>query len=127
MSAFFSFFNNLSNSLLSYLKDEKLLTNPQFDRVSIIRPAVIERCSVAKDEYFFKKAEEKYKIPPKDYLTEKKIESAKKLLRESTANIMEISHSVGYSDQLYFSRLFKNKTGFSPTEYRKQFDSIFLH
>ncbi len=69
-------------------------------------------------EHLTRQFAEKYKISPKEYLIEKRIESAKRLLRESAATVMEISNSVGYSDQLYFSRLFKKKTGVSPTEYR---------
>ena len=78
-------------------------------------------------EYLTRQFSDRYQISPKEYLIEKRIESAKKLLRECTANIMEISNSVGYSDPLYFSRLFKNKTGLSPTEYRRTHVETILH
>lgn len=124
---FFSLlFGNVSQkSNVDITESAKRIIDYNFDKNITVND--IAKMLYVSPEYLTRQFSEKYKIPPKDYLTEKKIESAKKLLRESTANIMEISHSVGYSDQLYFSRLFKNKTGFSPTEYRKQFDSIFLH
>ena len=71
-------------------------------------------------EYLTRQFSEKYNISPKEYLIEKRIAFAKKLLTESTACIREISNSVGYEDQLYFSRIFKKKTGLSPLEFRKQ-------
>ena len=72
-------------------------------------------------EHLTRQFVDKYKISPKEYLIEKRIELAKKLLRESNASVMEISNSVGYNDQLYFSRIFKKKTGLSPFKYRSKF------
>ena len=62
---------------------------------------------------------QKYGIAPKEYLIDRKIEYAKKLLRESDASIKEIAISVGYDDQLYFSRIFKKKEGLPPLKYRR--------
>ncbi len=52
-----------------------------------------------------------------DHLTQIRIEKAKKLLKEHTYSIKEISSLVGYQDPNYFSRLFKRQTGVSPTEF----------
>lgn len=57
------------------------------------------------------------------YLINYRIEQAKKLLRETGAYVYEISEKVGFHDFRHFSRTFKELTGFSPTEYRKQFRS----
>jgi AraC-like DNA-binding protein len=45
---------------------------------------------------------------------------AEYLLMTSNISIGELSHKLGYSDQLYFSRRFKDTFGISPREYRKQ-------
>jgi YesN/AraC family two-component response regulator len=50
----------------------------------------------------------------------KKIDLAKTLLTETSASIFDVAQSVGYPDQLYFSRIFKKKEGLSPYKYRKQ-------
>lgn len=71
-------------------------------------------------EHLTRQFTDRYRLSPKEYLIEKRIAFAKKLLTESTACIREISNSVGYEDQLYFSRIFKKKTGLSPLEFRKQ-------
>lgn len=52
------------------------------------------------------------------YLTECRIEKAKKLLEEPTVNVKEIGEAVGYSDSNYFAKVFRRVTGVSPTEYR---------
>lgn len=56
---------------------------------------------------------------PIEYLTAYRILKAQELLLLTDKQILEISNSVGYVDNLYFSRVFKKKTGMSPTEYRK--------
>lgn len=56
---------------------------------------------------------------PIEYLTTYRIHKAQELLLLTDKQIIEIANSVGYVDNLYFSRVFKKKTGMSPTEYRK--------
>ena len=52
------------------------------------------------------------------YLTEYRVNEAKKLLEQPTVNVKEIGKAVGYSDSNYFAKVFKRITGKSPTEYR---------
>ncbi len=52
------------------------------------------------------------------YLTEYRMEQARKLLLEPSVNIKEVGKAVGYSDANYFAKVFKRTTGHSPTEYR---------
>lgn len=52
------------------------------------------------------------------YLTEYRIETAKKMLKTPTVNIKEIGKAVGYADSNYFAKVFKRVTGESPSEYR---------
>ena len=51
-------------------------------------------------------------------MTDRRLEKSSQLLRETEKSIKEITSDVGYNDQNYFSKLFKNKYGLSPTEYR---------
>ncbi len=59
-----------------------------------------------------------YFIAHEHYITELKINRAKKLLRETHLSISEIAEKVGFSDTGYFNKLFKAKTGASPSKYR---------
>lgn len=53
------------------------------------------------------------------YLLRLRIEESKKLLVEHTElTVKQISTLVGYDDQHYFSRFFKELTGKSPSDYR---------
>ena len=45
---------------------------------------------------------------------------AERALVSTSASILEISESLGFCDQFYFSRRFKEKYGVSPREYRKR-------
>lgn len=52
------------------------------------------------------------------FLTEYRVEQAKKLLTDISINIKDVSISVGYQDSNYFTRVFKRIEGVTPTEYR---------
>ncbi len=53
------------------------------------------------------------------YLNRLRIEKAKMLMRVRPVRIGEISEACGFSDALYFSKVFKKFTGKSPTKYIK--------
>ena len=46
---------------------------------------------------------------------------AKKLLECHDCLIGEVAEALGFTDQFYFSKVFKNAVGCTPREYRKQF------
>ncbi len=53
-----------------------------------------------------------------EYLTQKRMERAKELLRDSSLRTGEIALAVGYKDAHYFSTLFHKTQGCTPREYR---------
>jgi two-component system response regulator YesN len=55
-----------------------------------------------------------------DYLKEYRIKKAIELMETTNRKISEIAQSVGISNRKYFSKLFKEKLGVSPAEYKKQ-------
>ena len=55
-----------------------------------------------------------------EYVTQKRMEKAKKLLRQSDKHTSEIALSVGYKDPHYFSFVFKKTQGCTPREYRNR-------
>lgn len=56
--------------------------------------------------------------PPNQYLIEVRMRKAAELLKNTDWTVAEIALQVGYENQLYFSRLFKSKTGQSPSGFR---------
>lgn len=55
-----------------------------------------------------------------DYLVTVKVERAKLLLMDGSVKVYEISSRLGYNDTEYFSRVFKQLTGVTPSEFRQQ-------
>ncbi len=59
---------------------------------------------------------------PSSYVIKLRISKAKQLLRSvHELTVREIGELVGYTDQNYFSRIFKQQTGLSPMHYREQY------
>ncbi|MDO4276844.1 MAG: response regulator [Eubacteriales bacterium] len=57
-------------------------------------------------------------IPPLQYITNLKMQKAKELLRmEQPMDIQDVAAAIGYEDARYFSRVFKNETGMTPTAF----------
>ena len=53
-----------------------------------------------------------------EYLTNVRIENAKRLLRETEMKGYDIAYECGFSDPHYFSYIFKKNTGLSPRDYK---------
>lgn len=60
----------------------------------------------------------------KKYLFLQRTKSAESLLLNSDMTVTEIAHSVGFNDSNYFSTVFKNKYGITPSEYRRKTRAI---
>lgn len=54
-----------------------------------------------------------------EYFTDLKIRKAKEQIRTSSQSFTEISESLGFSSVNYFSKVFKQKTGMTPTEFSR--------
>lgn len=50
----------------------------------------------------------------------RKLIEARNLLLNSDMSVSEIGYELGYSEKSYFSRVFRKKTGLSPTEFRSE-------
>lgn len=64
----------------------------------------------------FKKA---YGITIFDYLFEKRMQEAKRLLEDPYMKVYEIAEKLGYSNKAYFSSTFQKYWGMTPSEFRK--------
>ena len=61
-----------------------------------------------------------FNTTPGRWLTEKKLEKARKLLLQTDRSISDIAFDSGFENTAHFSRLFKQKTGASPLDYRRR-------
>lgn len=60
-----------------------------------------------------------YHKSPEEYILEYRIEQACHLLKNSDLSVGAVGYSVGFNDNLYFSKAFKKIKGISPTSYIK--------
>ncbi|MDD3204980.1 MAG: response regulator [Lachnospiraceae bacterium] len=84
------------------------------------------KISMFSDKYFFSKEylsklfKKKYGFGIYEYALSLRMERAKELLAQPEIQIQDISDRLGYSNNNYFSKAFKNYYNLSPTEYREQ-------
>lgn len=50
-----------------------------------------------------------------------RMDDAKEMLKNNSISVREISETLGFADQHYFSRIFKETTGMTPKEYRAEY------
>jgi AraC-like DNA-binding protein len=63
---------------------------------------------------------ELFKTTPGKWLTQKRLHYAHLLLRTSKKHVNEIAYESGFENSTHFSRLFKEKFGTAPLQFRKE-------
>ena len=71
-------------------------------------------------KYFSAIFKESVGVTPQQYLLQYRMNKACELLRKGQYNVGEVAQSVGYTDALLFSRMFKKIIGTAPKHYRQQ-------
>lgn len=79
--------------------------------LDIVNAVKIER------SYLFRLFKERTGMSLSTYVTTYRIRRACELLKSSDLSIKSVAYSVGYKDQLYFSKIFKKATAHTPSEY----------
>ena len=76
-------------------------------------------------DYFRRCYKEDFNMTPHEYLTNMRIDLAKKTLRDDVVlSIERIAYLCGFNDSYYFSKVFKKHTGLTPRDYRKKYTGI---
>lgn len=70
--------------------------------------------------YFSRRFKQLFKYTFVHYLTRLRIEEAKRLLMDAETEVKQIAVQTGFQDAAYFSRVFRQLTGNTPSEYRKE-------
>ena len=65
----------------------------------------------------------KYKMTPKQYITEIKLMKAEVLLRQGNISVKQVSFQSGFNSVAYFCHCFKKKYGKPPKSYSSAFSS----
>ena len=95
------------NKYLTENLDKSISISDMADALSVSESTLKSICKLGAD------------MSPTSYFIYLKMKLAKELIEKSSLNFTEISESLGFSSVHYFSKLFKEKIGMTPTEYAK--------
>jgi AraC-like DNA-binding protein len=70
--------------------------------------------------YLYSLFKEYLNISPQEFLIDVRVAKACEFMSNANLSIGDIARSVGYNDQLLFSKMFKKIKGVSPNKYRKE-------
>lgn len=85
-----------------------------------ITNARLAQCCNISEVYFRRIFSEHYKMSPRQFLIDIRINKAKQLLSEGALKISAVAEQCGFSNRYHFCRVFKEKTGLTPMQYMKQ-------
>ena len=69
-------------------------------------------------QYLMRAFKSKTGLSIMEYITQARISTAQKILRDTNLPVKVIADMTGYADYAYFTRVFKKTTGQSPSDYR---------
>ena len=98
-------------------RSAKFIHSNYTGNISVQTLSEMEHISPSRYRELFKSA---FCLSPSDYIIRLRIERAEELLLTTDSAVADIAAAVGYGDELYFSRLFKKKTGLSPLAFRRE-------
>ena len=78
-------------------------------------------CGIS-EVYFRRLFSEQMKTSPKQYIIDVRVQKAKQLLAEGALKISAVAQACGFSNPYHFCRVFRQRTGMTPTDYRIQND-----
>lgn len=128
---------SLFYSFLSYVSAIENISYSDKQRFNIIEPALLylkehifdislksdklhKMCGIS-DTYFRHIFCAKFGVNPQKYIISKRLSQAKSIIESGDFDsFREVAQSVGFSDPLYFSRVFKQKYGTSPSNMNKE-------
>ncbi len=106
------------NSGYDYIKKSLRFIDYNYSR-DINVDAIAQKAGVSRS-HLYRLFVQHLGMPPNEYLTQYRIQKAALLLKNEHLSVGETAYSTGFSDQLYFSRVFKKYKGVSPRCYAKQ-------
>jgi AraC-like DNA-binding protein len=121
MSVFYNMLHRLSieSSVKNVIAPAVKYIENNYQNPNLSNAELAERCNIS-EVYFRKIFTETYKTTPKQFVVDIRINKAKQLLSDGYLKVNAVAGLCGFSNQYHFCRLFKEKTGFTPSEYMKQ-------
>ncbi len=119
-SIFYGMLYKIASDDVPYaLRDVVQLINNYYCDSSLTNAKLAAECNIS-EVYFRKLFTKHFGITPKQFIIDVRINKAKQLLSEGMLSILVISELCGFSNAYHFCRIFKQHTGATPSEYRKE-------
>lgn len=99
----------------------KAVTIISFDLTADLRLATLAKQLNVHPNYLSSQFRKECGCTLTDYVNQKRMEQAILLLKKSDKQVQTIASECGIHDTNYFIKLFKRYTGFTPSEYRKEY------
>lgn len=93
---------------------EQNYRNPNFKVSSVANYIKIDRT------YLYRIFKEELGMSVIDYINDCRVSKAEILLIDKNVSVKDVAYSVGFNDQMYFSRVFKKLRGITPSEFQKK-------
>lgn len=118
--------NNVRNAQLDHLSPGEMYFHSVLDYIhkNYYNNITISDIATANniDRTYVFKLFQKYKnMSPSQYLQHYRLDKASVLLRKSSLSITDIGYAVGFQHSSYFTKLFTEYIGVTPSEYRREF------
>lgn len=107
----------LRNRSMRSVKIEQYITEHVGEKLSI--ESLCRQFSMSKFA-LYRLFREEFDTTVNEFILKKRTELARQLLGRQDKNITQVADACGFSDYNYFIRLFKEKTGVTPLQFRKQ-------
>ena len=102
-------FNPLIENIKNYI-----VANLEYD----IKISQIAKTFQYNEQYLGRVFKKETKMSVSSYITTKRLERAKKLLKETNHTIIDIAFTVGFNNVTYFNRIFKRHLDMTPQQFR---------
>jgi len=111
--------NNVDNDFLDRITEitEENLSNDRFGVSELARKIGMSRSNL------LRKVKKNTKLSVSQFIRKVRLENAKKMLRETSFTVSEISYKVGFSSSSYFVKCFHEYYGYSPGKAGKREDN----
>ena len=101
----------------AFLKSISYIHEHYFEKISVDTLAKVANLSRST---FLRKFTDVCKMPPSEYVMNRRIEASEYMLLHTSESLMNIAFKCGFYDAAHFSRIFVKKKGMSPSAYRKK-------
>lgn len=120
LSYYLQYYPSQKSTETNYVMQARDYIDRNFREVDCTVKSVAEKIQIDRT-YLYRLFKEETGMSVIEYINWCRIRRACTMLSNTSAQIKDVALSVGFSDQLYFSKVFKKINGITPTEYRKAY------